>query len=86
MKSDKTKTTTITETPPKQNTKKTIRSKKPSMKAGTLSEQIEAFLGAGGEIQEIPSGVSGQPSLACRRSMTISEKAPKKPQTETAKP
>ena len=41
-----------------------------------IEHQIEAFLKSGGKIQRIPSGVSGQPSLAARRSLTISEKAP----------
>lgn len=90
MRSTKTKTTSTKETietSPKKTTTKVTRTKKSTAKAKPVSiaEQIETFLQAGGEIQKIPSGVSGQPSLACRRSMTISEKAPEKSQVKQVK-
>jgi len=91
MTTNKTKTTTAALEKASKTTKKVT--KKTTKKAGqgrkakktlTISEQIEAFLKSGGEIQQIPSGVSGQPSLACRRSMTISEKAPERTSAKTA--
>ena len=41
----------------------------------SIAEQTAAFLKAGGKIEEVPRGVSGQPSLAARKHITISSKA-----------
>ncbi len=40
----------------------------------SIASQTEAFLKAGGKVQEIPRGVSGQPSAAARKHITISNK------------
>ncbi|MBM88904.1 MAG: hypothetical protein CMQ41_11060 [Gammaproteobacteria bacterium] len=39
-----------------------------------LAEQIEAFLKAGGKVQQIPSGVSGQTSTSGPRQIVLSHK------------
>ncbi len=40
----------------------------------SIADQVEAFLKSGGKVQEIPRGVSGQPSSAARKHITISNK------------
>ncbi len=54
---------------------KITKDKKTIQKELTISEQVQDYLAQGGQIQTIPSGVSGQPSVGYRKSMTISEKA-----------
>lgn len=39
-----------------------------------LAEHIEAFLKAGGKVQQIPSGVSGQTSTSGPRQIVLSHK------------
>ncbi len=39
-----------------------------------LTEHIEAFLKAGGKVQQIPSGVSGQTSTSGPRQIVLSHK------------
>ena len=41
----------------------------------SIEEQTRAFLKAGKKIEIIQSGVSGQPSLAARKHITISNKS-----------
>ena len=41
----------------------------------SIAEQTEAFLRAGGQIQEINSGVSGQESLAGRKHISLGNKS-----------
>jgi hypothetical protein len=40
----------------------------------SIAAQTAAFLKSGGKIEEVPRGVSGQPSLAARKHITISSK------------
>jgi hypothetical protein len=40
----------------------------------SIAEQTAAFLKAGGKIEEVPRGVSGQTSLASRKHITISSR------------
>ena len=42
--------------------------------ASSIEAQTQAFLAAGGEIQELKSGVSGQPSIAPAKPFTITKK------------
>ncbi len=42
--------------------------------SASIAEQTAAFLKAGGKIEEVPRGVSGQTSLAARKHITISSK------------
>lgn len=39
-----------------------------------LAEQVEAFLKAGGKVQKIPSGISGQTSTSGPRQIVLSHK------------
>ena len=41
----------------------------------SIAEQTAAFLKAGGKVEEVPRGVSGQTSLAARKHITISSKS-----------
>ncbi|MCY4426505.1 MAG: hypothetical protein OXC05_05685 [Halieaceae bacterium] len=41
----------------------------------TIADQIAAFIKAGGKVQEIPRGVSGQLSSTARKHITISNKS-----------
>ena len=41
----------------------------------SIAEQTAAFIKSGGKIEEVPRGVSGQPSLAARKHITISSKS-----------
>ena len=45
------------------------------MGQSSSAEQTAAFLKKGGKIEEVPRGVSGQPSLAARKHITISTKS-----------
>ena len=40
-----------------------------------LAEHVEAFLKAGGKVQKIPSGVSGQTSTSGPRQIVLSHKS-----------
>ena len=40
-----------------------------------LAEHVEAFLKAGGKVQQIPSGVSGQTSTSGPRQIVLSHKS-----------
>lgn len=42
---------------------------------GDLAEHVEAFLKAGGKVQQIPSGVSGQTSTSGPRQIVLSHKS-----------
>jgi len=57
---------------------KTSKGAKGVEAAGTrddLAEHIEAFLKAGGKVQQIPSGVSGQTSTSGPRQIVLSHKS-----------
>lgn len=41
----------------------------------SIAEQTAAFLKAGGKIEEVPRGVSGQTSLTARKHITISSRS-----------
>ena len=41
----------------------------------SIAEQTAAFLKAGGKVEEVPRGVSGQTSLAARKHITISSRS-----------
>ena len=41
----------------------------------SIAEQTAAFLKAGGKIEEVPRGVSGQTSMAARKHITISSRS-----------
>ena len=41
----------------------------------SIAEQTEAFLRAGGQIQQISNGVSGQQSLAGRKHISLGNKS-----------
>ena len=55
---------------------RTKKNKDSKRNSETIEEHIDKFLNSGGQIKEIPSGVSGKPSLSVKRLLTISEKAP----------
>lgn len=40
----------------------------------TIEEQVQAFLAAGGEIQQVPKGVSGQTSTSGPKHITLGKK------------
>jgi hypothetical protein len=46
----------------------------PAETSKSIAEQTAAFLKAGGKIEEVPRGVSGQTSLASRKHITISSR------------
>ena len=41
----------------------------------SIAEQTAAFIKAGGKVEQIPRGVSGQTSLTTRKHITISTKS-----------
>ncbi|MEE4193083.1 MAG: hypothetical protein V2I66_16005 [Halieaceae bacterium] len=43
--------------------------------SASIAEQTAAFLKAGGKIDEVPRGVSGQTSLTARKHITISTRS-----------
>ena len=55
---------------------KTKKNKDSKKNSEAIEKHIDSFLNSGGQIKEIPSGVSGKPSLSVKRLLTISEKAP----------
>jgi hypothetical protein len=46
----------------------------PAETSETIADQVQQFLKGGGKVEEIPRGVSGQPSSAARKHITISNK------------
>ncbi len=53
------------------------RRRAPAAQAETsesIAGQVAEYLKSGGKVQEIPRGVSGQPSSAARKHITISNK------------
>lgn len=40
----------------------------------TIEEQVQAFLASGGEIQQVPKGVSGQTSTSGPKHITLGKK------------
>lgn len=52
----------------------------------TLQSKVDAFLESGGSIQEIPSGVSGQPSMGAKKPSPFAKKtAPAEPEAAAEK-
>ena len=47
----------------------------PAETSKSIAEQTAAFLKAGGKVEQVPRGVSGQTSLAARKHITISSKS-----------
>jgi hypothetical protein len=46
----------------------------PAETSKTIADQVAEYLKSGGKVEEIPRGVSGQPSSAARKHITISNK------------
>ncbi|MEX1057276.1 MAG: hypothetical protein WED11_06070 [Natronospirillum sp.] len=70
-------------------TTRLTRTSGPKKKAATetrqsLQSKIDAFLDDGGEIQQIPSGVSGQQSMAATKARPFAKKQTAEPTADAA--
>jgi hypothetical protein len=46
----------------------------PMLTSDSIADQVAKFLKTGGQIEEVPRGVSGQTSVAAKKHITISKK------------